>query len=140
MPEKYQPTGEEIKKAEGTMTPRQFELSRDRGLGSDKLREDFGIDGYLYAELSDVAEFKEINGVMNGHEIKISIDGTYRKGEPIGMGTNGTIDGLVMGKDDVQRFMDKYYPYIVRHTVGTVELAGDISRSTLEGKLKDIGL
>jgi hypothetical protein len=91
----YQPSEEEMQKAEGMLTPMQKDLSKRREFSTEKLKE-LGLEGSLQMNGSHVS------GVINGHSIDIplSVSGRAMQG--------GTINGNnELDLSDANRFLDK---------------------------------
>lgn len=86
-PEGYQPSAEEMAKAEETMTPTQKELSSNRpdlraekSLGEyDRIKTEMGVSGDLefhQGQQTRDGYDQTVHGTINGHEIVVSSDGT----------------------------------------------------------------
>ena len=111
----YQPTQEEIQKAEEKMTSTQKQLSDERS-EANKLVEAIGAQGYV--ELKNESKPDPYNkgekydveimeGEINGHKINI-------KRDPKGQNERyrsfiGTIDGERISGDTLERIWNKYY-------------------------------
>ena len=69
-PEQYQPTEEEIKKAEEMMTPTQKKLSEDREAKAP-LREEFEKNKYSESNVDKDHSFPMIEAVIDGHKLTV---------------------------------------------------------------------
>ncbi len=111
--EKYQPTAEDFKKAEDTMTPMQEELSQMRGIMHKQI-ENMGVSGHLYASGDTYDYFGEginakeggqiiLEGSLNNHDLKIEFIIENNKAN-----YKGTLDGIDLQPKDAERLFRKY--------------------------------
>jgi len=141
MQEKYQLSEEETKRAEGTMTKKQKELSEVRE-ESQKILNAMGLKGYLErsnerGQMGMGGWNNDIlKGEINGHKIEVS-RGTERR---------GTIDGINMSHSDVDKFWEKFseifrfMPAAGKEREAMEEINAHDKRVRLDASLKEIGL
>lgn len=138
--EKYQPSAEEIKKGEESMTDLQADLSQRREFAYAALK-DLGVEGYLEINEDDDEGTETISGVINGHKVVLV-------GNPNENNYTGKIDDVIeMDSAEAKRFVSKYNligPSLVKNAAlyheGEIKKAQNLELSKKEAVLKEIGL
>lgn len=127
--EKYQPSDEEVEKAEENMTFNQKELSGARMASSRVLKDRYGVTGYLEV----IAGSPNVTGMINGHKVEImSKHGNWAGGK--------VDDKIDLSKDEAKSIADKYSNAIAKYREDIFEMAKDIEGSEKLNILKEIGL
>ena len=113
--EKYSPTPEEFKKAEGSMTELQNSMSRRREFQKERLLKEMKVSGYLFVRgdsyAMDAGEIKNgsqifLEGNLNGHDLEIEYLYENNKAN-----YKGTLGGMNLKPIDAQKLFNKYYNF-----------------------------
>jgi len=137
--EGYQPSKEEVEKAEGIMIESQKVLSQRREESSKKLNE-LGVDGYLeYNSNKEGSRYDElpenVYGMINGHRIDVKLK--INNVDKITGGSSIRVDGVNLSEDAAQKFVEKYRDAIIEYSPKELKEAKSFTK---ESVLKDIGL
>jgi hypothetical protein len=112
--EKYQPTPEEVAKAEGMMNKEQRVASDAREWHARQLKS-IGKTGYLSLEDEEGLKHRMV-GEIDGHRIEITVgssiaynDTQFKMIEPENFA--GTVDGQELSVEDARRLYERYRRY-----------------------------
>ena len=123
-PESYQPTPDEIKKAEEMMTLKQKGMSEARDEYHEKRdEEDMEIpdDFKFSSDGENVGGTYNLSGNFKGHHFELASVTTYRedradlraKGNVFGSRVTGTVDGKPLSSEESSRLWKKFIPIAV---------------------------